>query len=71
MKGNPAANIFLAKNLLGYTDLLRNEHTGPDGGPITKSITVRFVRPGEETTAESDSKRAAARKTVSDSARVH
>jgi hypothetical protein len=34
-KGNPAANIFLAKNLLGYKDYFSNEHSGPDGGPIT------------------------------------
>jgi len=34
VKGNPAANIFLAKNLLGYRDVLSNEHSGPDGGPI-------------------------------------
>jgi hypothetical protein len=34
-KGQPAANIFLAKNLLGYKDYFSNEHTGPDGGPIT------------------------------------
>jgi hypothetical protein len=33
-KGNPAANIFLAKNLLGYRDVLSNEHSGPDGMPI-------------------------------------
>ena len=33
-KGNPAANIFLAKNLLGYKDYFSNEHSGPDGGPI-------------------------------------
>ena len=33
-KGNPAANIFLAKNLLGYRDYFRNEHSGPDGAPI-------------------------------------
>ena len=33
-KGNPAANIFLAKNLLGYKDYFSNEHTGPNGGPI-------------------------------------
>jgi hypothetical protein len=33
-KGNPAANIFLAKNLLGYKDYFNNEHTGPNGGPI-------------------------------------
>lgn len=34
VKGNPAANIFLAKNLLGYKDYVSNEHSGPDGGPI-------------------------------------
>ena len=33
-KGNPAANIFLAKNLLGMKDYFANELSGPDGGPI-------------------------------------
>jgi hypothetical protein len=33
-KGSTAAAIFLAKNLLGYRDVQRNEHSGPDGGPI-------------------------------------
>jgi hypothetical protein len=33
-KGNVAASIFLAKNVLGYKDVFRNEHSGPDGGPI-------------------------------------
>jgi len=33
-KGNPAANIFLAKNLLGYRDVVSSEHSGPGGGPI-------------------------------------
>jgi hypothetical protein len=33
-KGNPAANIFLAKNLLGYKDYFSNEHSGPGGAPI-------------------------------------
>jgi hypothetical protein len=32
--GNPAANIFLSKNLLGYRDFLNTEHSGPAGGPI-------------------------------------
>src|SRR3984885_10364135 len=32
--GKVAASIFLAKNLLGYRDVLSNEHSGPDGGPI-------------------------------------
>jgi len=34
-RGNVAAAIFLAKNLLGYKDYFRTEHSGPDGGPIT------------------------------------
>ena len=34
VKGNPAANIFLAKNLLGYRDVTSSEHSGPGGGPI-------------------------------------
>jgi hypothetical protein len=33
-KGNVAAAIFLAKNVLGYKDYFSNEHSGPDGGPI-------------------------------------
>jgi hypothetical protein len=37
VKGNPAANIFLAKNLLGYRDVLSSEHSGPGGGPIRDS----------------------------------
>ena len=32
--GNVAAAIFLAKNLLGYRDIVSNEHSGPDGSPI-------------------------------------
>src|SRR5258708_19851082 len=36
--GNVAAAIFLAKNLLGYRDVLRNEHTGVEGGPVQFSI---------------------------------
>jgi hypothetical protein len=32
--GNIAAAIFLAKNLLGYKDILSNEHSGPDGTRI-------------------------------------
>ena len=35
MKGNPAANIFLSKNLLGYRDVHSNELSGPDGRPIS------------------------------------
>jgi hypothetical protein len=33
--GNVAAAIFLAKNLLGYRDVVANEHSGPDGRPIS------------------------------------
>ncbi len=33
-KGNVAAAIFLAKNVLGYRDIVANEHSGPSGGPI-------------------------------------
>ena len=32
--GNVAAAIFLSKNLLGYKDIVANEHSGPNGGPI-------------------------------------
>ena len=31
---NVAAAIFLSKNLLGYRDIVNNEHSGPGGGPI-------------------------------------
>jgi hypothetical protein len=43
-KGNPAANIFLSKNLLGYKDVLSNEHSGPDGGPIQVSVVEALHR---------------------------
>ena len=33
-KGNVAAAIFLAKNLLDYKDYIRNEHSGPDGSAL-------------------------------------
>ena len=33
--GNVAAAIFLAKNLLGYRDVVANEHSGQDGRPIS------------------------------------
>jgi hypothetical protein len=34
VRGNIAAIIFLAKNVLGYKDYVNNEHSGPNGGPI-------------------------------------
>jgi|SRR5215469_1472561 len=37
-KGNVAAAIFLAKNLLGYKDYFSNEHSGPDGGAIPLNV---------------------------------
>jgi hypothetical protein len=43
LEGNVAACIFLAKNLLGYRDVLSNEHSGPDGGPI-RSIRTAATR---------------------------
>jgi hypothetical protein len=42
-KGNPAANIFLAKNLLGLRDYFSNEHSGPDGGPIVIGPAPEFA----------------------------
>ncbi len=43
-KGNVAASIFLAKNLLGYKDYFSNEHSGPDGGPIPVSLVEALHR---------------------------
>ena len=36
--GNIAAAIFLAKNVLGYRDVLRNEHSAPEGGDFQMII---------------------------------
>ena len=33
--GNVAAAIFLSKNLLGYRDVVTNEHSGPGGSAIS------------------------------------
>jgi hypothetical protein len=46
--GNIAAAIFLAKNVLGYRDVLRNEQTGPDGGPISIEMLPDFSRLTDE-----------------------
>jgi hypothetical protein len=32
------ATIFLAKNVLGYKDVVANEHIGPAGGPMEISL---------------------------------
>jgi hypothetical protein len=36
--GNLGATIFLAKNLLGYRDVVAAEHSGPAGGPMEISL---------------------------------
>src|SRR5438270_3993168 len=40
--GNIAASIFLAKNLLGYRDVVNSEHSGPAGGPIQIAARPNF-----------------------------
>ena len=47
-KGSTAASIFLAKNLLGYRDVQRNEHSGPDGGPIPVAGAIDLSRLSSE-----------------------
>jgi hypothetical protein len=42
-KGNIAAIIFLAKNLLGYKDYAGLEHSGPGGGPLVPIDTARAL----------------------------
>ena len=46
--GNVAAAIFLAKNLLGYRDVLSNEHSGPNGGPIPIDARPDYSRLSDE-----------------------
>jgi hypothetical protein len=36
--GSLGATIFLAKNLLGYKDVMATEHSGPAGGPVEISL---------------------------------
>ena len=36
--GSLGATIFLAKNLLGYKDVMATEHSGPAGGPMEISL---------------------------------
>jgi hypothetical protein len=43
-KGNVAATIFLAKNLLGFKDYFSNEHSGAEGGPIALVVEDLQVR---------------------------
>jgi hypothetical protein len=36
--GSLGATIFLAKNVLGYKDVVATEHSGPAGGPMEISL---------------------------------
>ncbi|HTW86478.1 MAG TPA: hypothetical protein VMD75_00605 [Candidatus Binataceae bacterium] len=51
--GNIAAAIFLAKNVLGYRDVLSNEHSTPDGA--TPPIQLMVVQAGQSVDAVSPS----------------
>jgi hypothetical protein len=46
--GNVAAAIFLAKNLLGYRDVVNTEHSGPDGSAIQISSTPNLSQLTDE-----------------------
>jgi hypothetical protein len=46
--GNVAAAIFLSKNLLGYRDVVSNEHSGPDGNPIQFASKPDFSQLNDE-----------------------
>lgn len=46
--GNIAATIFLAKNLLGYRDVVNTEHTGLAGGPIQISAKPDYSQLSDE-----------------------
>lgn len=45
---NVAAAIFLAKNVLGYRDVVNNERTGPAGGPIQFSSKPDYSQLSDE-----------------------
>jgi hypothetical protein len=47
-KGNPAAAIFLAKNILGYKDFVTSELSGPNGGPIEIDQKPNFSKLSHE-----------------------
>jgi len=44
-----AAQVMAAKVVIGKSipDLKAIEHTGKDGGPVHRAITVEFVSPGD------------------------
>jgi len=52
--GNVAAAIFLAKNLLGYRDVVANEHSGEGGvrGFLSGTIGKKMGRKVESTKGE-------------------
>jgi hypothetical protein len=59
--GNVAAAIFLSKNLLGYKDVMSNEHSGPDGEPIKSEHTLSVVDMRTITTKPSEQREIDAR----------
>ena len=58
--GNVAAAIFLSKNLLGYKDIVTNEHSGPNGSAIQLSTKPDY---GQLTNEELEQLRTLAEKT--------
>lgn len=51
-KGANRALELLGKHLGIFTDKIRAEVSGPDGGPVASEIVVRFVEPGGEQSGE-------------------
>ena len=58
--GNVAAAIFLSKNLLGYKDIVTNEHSGPNGSAIQLATKPDY---GQLTNEELEQLRTLAEKT--------
>jgi hypothetical protein len=61
--GNIAAAIFLAKNLLGYKDIVSNELSGPDGTAIQIASKPNYEQLSDE---ELQQLRSIAEKTLTD-----